>query len=148
MLLRESASHNAATPKHADHIVKNASANSTHSESPSKNAADASHQIRNPRCRASCCPESSAASKTGRTTKAWHSMSEQSANISLDGLLSSRSVCTLLDVPDRQLRRFVSSGQFPAPDRRLGRSLRWKCSTVQGFLDGNGSGSEKGSTAA
>ena len=53
MLLRESASHNAATPKHADHIVKNASANSTPSELPSKTAADASHQIRNPRCRAS-----------------------------------------------------------------------------------------------
>ena len=71
-------------------------------------------------------------------------MSEQSANISLDGLLSSRSVCGLLDVSDRQLRRFVSSGRFPAPDRRLGRSLRWKRSTVQGFLNGDGSGCEQG----
>ena len=53
----------------------------------------------------------------------------------LDRLLSSRSVCGLLDVSDRQLRRFVSSGKFPPPDRRLGRSLRWKASTVRGFLE-------------
>ena len=53
MWLSESVSRNIATPKHADRTVENASANSTPSESPSKTAADASHQIRNPRCRAS-----------------------------------------------------------------------------------------------
>ena len=51
MWLSESVSRNIATPKHADRTVENASANSTPSESPSKTAADASHQIRNPRCR-------------------------------------------------------------------------------------------------
>lgn len=66
----------------------------------------------------------------------------------LDGLLSSRSVCGLLDTSDRNLRRLVASGEFPPPDRRLGRGLRWKCSTVQVFLNENGSCSEKGSTAA
>lgn len=70
-------------------------------------------------------------------------MSEQSANISLDGLLSSRTVCGLLDTSDRNLRRLVASGEFPPPDRRLGRGLRWKHSTVQGFLDGNGNGQRK-----
>ena len=78
-------------------------------------------------------------------------MSEQRDNGGpggLDGLLSSRSVCNLLDTSDRNFRRLVASGEFPPPDRRLGRGLRWKHSTVQGFLNGNGSGSEKGSTAA
>ena len=78
-------------------------------------------------------------------------MIDQDANSGLgglDGLLSSRSVCNLLDTSDRNLRRLVASGEFPPPDRRLGRGLRWKHSTVQGFLDGNGSSSENGSTAA
>lgn len=74
-------------------------------------------------------------------------MSEQGNNGApggLDGLLSSRTVCELLDTSDRNLRRLVASGEFPPPDRRLGRGLRWKHSTVQGFLDGNESGSENG----
>ena len=55
-----------------------------------------------------------------------------------DRLLSSRSVCLLLDISDRQLRRFLTSGRFPGADVRLGRSLRWRASTVRAFLE-NGS---------
>ena len=56
-------------------------------------------------------------------------------NGQLDPLLSTRTVCRLLDTSDRNLRRLVASGKFPPPDRRLGRSLRWKASTVRGFLE-------------
>ena len=52
----------------------------------------------------------------------------------LDRLLSSRTICGLLDISDRQLRRFLATGRFPPADLRLGRSLRWKSSTVRAYL--------------
>lgn len=53
----------------------------------------------------------------------------------LDRLLSAKSVCALLDCSDRCLRRWMSNGKFPPPDGRIGRSLRWKVSTVQKFFE-------------
>ena len=55
----------------------------------------------------------------------------------LDGLLSARRVRELLDCPDRTLRRWIAGGLFPPADLRIGTSLRWRRSTVQGFIQGN-----------
>lgn len=55
-----------------------------------------------------------------------------------DWLISTRSICGLVDVSDRNLRRLIASDRFPHADMRLGRSLRWRASTVRAFLD-NGS---------
>ena len=52
-----------------------------------------------------------------------------------DPLLSARSVRALLDVSDRGLRRWVAGGRFPKPDVKIGRSLRWKESTVAQFIE-------------
>lgn len=59
-------------------------------------------------------------------------------NSRVDGLaklLSSRTVCEVLDISDRNLRRLVAGGKFSPADLHLGRSLRWKASTVRTFLD-------------
>ncbi len=53
----------------------------------------------------------------------------------LDHLLGVRSVCRALDCSSRQLRRLIAGGRFPAPDGRLGRSLRWRASTIRRFVD-------------
>ena len=54
-----------------------------------------------------------------------------------DGLLRASKVCELLDCSDRTLRRWVAHGKFPLPDLRIGRSLRWRFSTVDGFIRGD-----------
>ena len=51
-------------------------------------------------------------------------------------LLSVRTVKSLLDCSDRTLRRWISAGKFPRPDVRIGRSLRWRSSTITGFIQG------------
>ncbi len=53
-----------------------------------------------------------------------------------DRLLSVRSVRALLDISDRGLRRWIAAGMFPKPDRRIGRSIRWRESTIQAFIEG------------
>ena len=52
----------------------------------------------------------------------------------LDPLLSTRKVCTWLDTTDRNLRRLIQAGKFPPADLTLGRGLRWKESTLRGWL--------------
>lgn len=53
-------------------------------------------------------------------------------------LLSTRTLRTLLDCSDRCLRRWVAAGKIPPPDLQIGRSLRWKATTVQEFLESAG----------
>lgn len=60
-------------------------------------------------------------------------------DIGIDRLLSTRTVCDLLDVSDRNLRRLVASGRFPKPDLVLGRALKWRKSTVVGAIEQGGS---------
>ena len=55
----------------------------------------------------------------------------------VDGLLGSRTVRELLECSDRTLRRWIDAGKFPRPDRRIGRSLRWRRSTVIRFIKGD-----------
>jgi len=52
-----------------------------------------------------------------------------------DRLLSAKTVRRLLDVSDRGLRRWVSGGKFPPADVQIGRTLRWRESTVRGFIE-------------
>lgn len=54
-----------------------------------------------------------------------------------DRLLGTRKVCDILDCSDRTLRRWVAAGKFPAPDRKIGRTLRWRSSTVDRFINGD-----------
>lgn len=61
---------------------------------------------------------------------------DNSTNASTDRLIGTRSVCSLVEVSDRQLRRLVSIGTFPKPDMKLGKSLRWKLSTITKFIEG------------
>lgn len=58
----------------------------------------------------------------------------------VDSLLSASSVRKLLDCSDRTLRRWIAAGRFPAPDMRIGRSLRWKASTIRAFTEGEWTG--------
>ena len=53
----------------------------------------------------------------------------------LDPLLSTRKVCIWLDTTDRNLRRLIQAGKFPAADLILGRGLRWKESTLRAWMD-------------
>jgi len=55
-----------------------------------------------------------------------------------DLLLSTRRVCTWLDTTDRNLRRLIQAGKFPPADLILGRSLRWKESTLRGWMQEQG----------
>ena len=52
----------------------------------------------------------------------------------LDPLLGTRKVCAWADCTDRNLRRLIQAGKFPAPDLRLGRSLKWRRSTLERLL--------------
>ncbi len=54
-----------------------------------------------------------------------------------NSLLRARTVCQLLDCSDRTLRRWVAAGKFPPPDRKIGRTLRWRASTVNDFIQGD-----------
>lgn len=54
----------------------------------------------------------------------------------LDPLLSTRRVCQAIDVSDRCLRRWVRAGKFPPPDIQVGRTLRWRASTIRNFIEG------------
>lgn len=53
----------------------------------------------------------------------------------LERLLSTRTVCELLDISDRGLRRWIAKGIFPPPDVRLGSRLRWKESTIRRVIE-------------
>lgn len=64
----------------------------------------------------------------------------QLTNNALDRLLTARSVCRLLDLSDRGLRRWVACGKFPPPDLKIGRNLRWRASTVDQFVRGKQEG--------
>lgn len=65
------------------------------------------------------------------------------AATNMDALLSTQTVRKLLDVSDRCLRRWVAAGKFPPADMQIGRTLRWKQSTVTEFIE---HGPENGST--
>ncbi len=54
-----------------------------------------------------------------------------------DRLIGTRKVCDMLDCSDRTLRRWVAGGKFPPPDRKIGRTLRWRASTVNEFIKGD-----------
>lgn len=60
---------------------------------------------------------------------------EMTEDATMDRLLSARTVRELIDAPDRTFRRWVAGGKFPPPDRRIGRVLRWRESTVRQFIE-------------
>jgi len=49
-------------------------------------------------------------------------------------LLSTRRVCQLLDIGDRNLRRLIACGRFPRWDAKVGRGLRWKKTSIARWL--------------
>lgn len=51
-----------------------------------------------------------------------------------DGFISAATVRAYLDVPDRTFRRWIAAGRFPRPDLRIGKSLRWRRSTVLAWV--------------
>lgn len=53
----------------------------------------------------------------------------------LDALWNAKRVCSFLVVTDRWIRRNMACGRFPRPDYRFGKSLRWKQSTIDGYLE-------------
>lgn len=56
-------------------------------------------------------------------------------------LLKPAAVARLLDIGQRTLWRWVSIGTFPRPDfRQGGKVVRWKASTVAGWINTNASG--------
>jgi len=64
--------------------------------------------------------------------------SEQPIAEPLDRLLTTRKVTEWLCTTDRNLRRLVQAGKFPPADLILGRGLRWKESTLQGWIQEQG----------
>jgi len=60
----------------------------------------------------------------------------------LDPLWTAKRVREFLAVSDRWLRRNIAAARFPKPDYRLGRAMRWRQSTIDGYLEaravGNG----------
>lgn len=57
------------------------------------------------------------------------------SNSPLDRLLTVRDLCEMLRCSDRALRRWIIAGRFPPADLVLGsRQLRWRTSTVRGFI--------------
>ena len=61
-------------------------------------------------------------------------------NGELDPLLGTRKVRAWADCTDRNLRRLIQAGKFPAPDLRLGRSLKWRRSTLERRYTSSGRG--------
>ena len=60
-------------------------------------------------------------------------MSKKSTSV-LEQMVSFKTICLALEVPDRTLRRHMAAGRFPKPDIRIGNRFRWKQSTVEKFL--------------
>lgn len=51
-------------------------------------------------------------------------------------LLSLREVCALVSLGERTARRWLTTGALPPPDARLaGKLLRWRASTIQGWIE-------------
>lgn len=53
---------------------------------------------------------------------------------SIEPMLSSKTISSVLDVPMKTLRRAIESGRFPRPDLKFGIQYRWKQSTVEEFV--------------
>jgi hypothetical protein len=56
----------------------------------------------------------------------------------IDPYLSQHAARALFDVSLRTWQRLVSSGRVPKPDARVGRSPRWKMSTLRAALEKGG----------
>ncbi len=50
-------------------------------------------------------------------------------------MLDAKAIADLLGIGVRTLWRWISSNQFPAPDLRKGRVIRWRLSTVQSWIE-------------
>lgn len=53
----------------------------------------------------------------------------------IDPLLRAATVRKVLDVPERTFRRWIACGRFPRPDKCVGRSMRWRKSTVEAWME-------------
>jgi predicted DNA-binding transcriptional regulator AlpA len=51
-------------------------------------------------------------------------------------ILNARDTAKLLRIGIRTFWRWVQAGQFPPPDVRLGRVLRWRRETIDAWLAG------------
>jgi excisionase family DNA binding protein len=55
-------------------------------------------------------------------------------------LLSTTDVAEFLSISRRTLERMLSAGEFPAPDKRIGRMSRWRPETVDNWIENTGGG--------
>lgn len=51
-----------------------------------------------------------------------------------DPLVGVREIRVALGVSDKWIRRGLARGTFPHPDYKLGTSLRWRRSSIEGYL--------------
>jgi predicted DNA-binding transcriptional regulator AlpA len=52
----------------------------------------------------------------------------------LDYLIGKAEVSSLIGISGRTLQSMMSSGEFPAPDTRIGTMPRWRISTYKSWL--------------
>lgn len=54
--------------------------------------------------------------------------------------VNKQTLCRMLDVTPRQLRRLISSGQIPKPDIREGYLALWSLGRIKAALEAKGHG--------
>lgn len=54
-----------------------------------------------------------------------------------DTLLTPAQICAYLDISLRTFRRWRSQGDFPLPDFRIGKTLRWRKGTIDRQVGGD-----------
>ena len=56
----------------------------------------------------------------------------------IEPLLSQADLCRVLATSQRSIDRLRSSGRLPPPDLAIGRSPRWRASTIRSWIDRGG----------
>jgi predicted DNA-binding transcriptional regulator AlpA len=55
--------------------------------------------------------------------------------LGLEPLATTADAAAIAAVSERHLRRLIELGRFPAPDKRVGRGLRWRVSTLRAWVE-------------
>lgn len=50
-------------------------------------------------------------------------------------MLDMTDICELLCIGKRTLQTWRQNGQFPSPDLSIGKTVRWRRSTVKGWIE-------------
>lgn len=56
----------------------------------------------------------------------------------VDKMWNASRVLERFDCTERSLRRWIKEGKFPSPDCEIGKSRRWKASTLDAFVERGG----------